>query len=242
MRAAGARVRGGEHGQAPADDRADVLAHQRGRHQAEERQRRIAAADVGRVDEDVAELLGARAAGELGAFVGDRDEVIGPARLRRRPRAAAESARPASSARSSCPTCSRGDTASRRGVSRPRGPPPDRSSRACGARPARRDAEDRAQHFGREARSAHAEQHDVGEAVALDAVGERRERDRASRPSAAATRASRAGWRSSSARSGRRPRPTDRAARVRPPRARPPRRATDQRIGERAGRQLQGLS
>ena len=48
---------------------------------------------------------------ELGALVGDGDEVIGPAGDRRRPRAAAGSAPPANSARSSCPTCWRGCTA-----------------------------------------------------------------------------------------------------------------------------------
>ena len=41
------------------------------------------------------------------------------------------------------------------------------------ARPAGRDAEHRAQDFGRQARAAHAEQHDVGEAVAFDRAGER---------------------------------------------------------------------
>ena len=110
---------------------------------------------------------------ELGALVGDRDEMVGPARdagvlqtlaevrgqrvrLDRRARLAREQVQRAVGRR-------RGG-AHRGRIGRVEHVQP---------RPARRDAEDRAQHLRREARSAHAEQHDVGEAVALDAGGER---------------------------------------------------------------------
>ena len=69
-----------QHRERPADERGEVLSHQRRRHEAEERERRVAAADVGRIDEHVAESFASRASAQLGAFVGDRDEVIGPVR------------------------------------------------------------------------------------------------------------------------------------------------------------------
>ena len=63
---------------APADQRLDVLSHQRRGHQAKERERRIAAANVGGIDEDVAELFAPARVGEVRSLVGDGDEVIGP--------------------------------------------------------------------------------------------------------------------------------------------------------------------
>ena len=53
-------------------------AHQRGRHHPEERERRIAAADVRRVHEDVAESFRHRTPVKRGVLVGDRDESRGP--------------------------------------------------------------------------------------------------------------------------------------------------------------------
>ncbi len=94
------------------------------------------------------------------------------------------------------------------------------------ARPAWRDAEHRAQHLRREARAAHAEQHDVGEPVAPDGLGERLRGGRAIPPSAPASSASRGGWRSSAAPPDRRSRPTDRGATSPRPRVRPRRRAS----------------
>ena len=57
--------------------------------------------------------------------------MVGPARDAGVTRAAAGNARPASSARSSCPICSRADTACAPAASPRRGRRPDRSSRAC---------------------------------------------------------------------------------------------------------------
>ena len=88
-------------------------------------------------------------------------------------------------------------------------------------RPARSHADDRAHHLGREARSAHPEQDDVGEAGGLDAVRERPAGDRSSRPSAAATSSTRAGRRSLSAPPAPGSRRTGRLATVRRPRVRP---------------------
>ena len=101
------------------------------------------------------------------------------------------------------------------------------------ARPARRDAEHRAQHLRREARSPHAEQHDVRESI-LPAPPMRRSRVAESlQPSALASSASRDGWRSSSARPDRRSRPTARGARGPPRRVRrrPSKRPRQRRVG-----------
>ena len=120
------------------------------------------------IDEDVAKPLGARAARQLGAFVGDRDEMIRPPRDAGVFQLLRGNAPPASSARSSCPTCSRAGTAcvtGRRGGRADRG----RIGRVEHAepRPARSRADDRSQDLGRQAGSAHPEQHDVGEAARL---------------------------------------------------------------------------
>ena len=112
-----------------------------------------------------------RACGELGAFVGDGDEVIRPAadggtfqllpemrsqrvRLDGRARLAGEHVER--------PVGQRGHGADRRGIGRIDHPE---------ARPARRHAENRPQDFGRETRSAHAEQDHVVDLAAPDAAG-----------------------------------------------------------------------
>ena len=58
------------------EKRDDVDAAQRRRHHAEIRERGVAAADVGHVDEDLAELVALRVALQLRVGVGDRDEVL----------------------------------------------------------------------------------------------------------------------------------------------------------------------
>ena len=60
------------------EDCRDVCAHQCGWNHTEQGQRGVAAADVRRVDEDVAEPFGERALVQRGAFVGDRDESRTP--------------------------------------------------------------------------------------------------------------------------------------------------------------------
>ena len=72
-------------------------------------------------------------------------------------------------------------------------------------RPARRRAEDRPQHLRCEARAAHAEQHDVGEPVALDALRKSAQPLKDRRHQQRASRAIRAGARSSPGRRHRRP-------------------------------------
>ena len=56
------------------------MSHQGGRHQAEQRDRRIAAADVRRVHEDLEKPLLLRPPMQGGALVGDRHESFGPPR------------------------------------------------------------------------------------------------------------------------------------------------------------------
>jgi hypothetical protein len=75
-------VTGRRHAAAAFDERADIHADERRRHEPEERQHRIAAADVRRVHEHVAILLLGAERFEPRARIGDRDE------LRRRRRAA----------------------------------------------------------------------------------------------------------------------------------------------------------
>ena len=62
------------HRAAGCDDGVDIDAHQRRRHQAKERQRRIASADVGGIDERLAKAAAARARVQRRAFVGNRHE------------------------------------------------------------------------------------------------------------------------------------------------------------------------
>ena len=82
-------------------------ADQRGGHDAEQRQGRISATDVGRVDEHVEEALVQRAPVERRLIVGDRDEagrpVLHACGFDTSPRRSSHR----SSVRSSCPTCSR---------------------------------------------------------------------------------------------------------------------------------------
>ena len=167
-----ARLGGGEHRERPADDLADVLSHQRGRHHAEEGESRVTAADVGRVDEDIAELFGSCASIELGAFVGDRDEVIGPARHTGGLDSLAEM-------RGQRVRFDRRAGLARQHIQRGLGRRGRRADRGrirriehLEAWPLRRHTDQRAEYLRRETRSAHAEQHDVGEAGGLDAVGE----------------------------------------------------------------------
>jgi hypothetical protein len=114
----------------------------------------------------------ARARGQLGPLVRDRHEMIGPSRHVRLQDAAEmrrERVRFDSRAR-----LTREDVqgALRRSRCRENGGGIGRVEHLQ-MQPSGRDAQDRAQHFGREARSAHSEQHGVCEAVAPDAIGER---------------------------------------------------------------------
>src|SRR6266508_1953812 len=77
-RGAEARLRRGEHRDAPPDDGGNVEAHEGGRHEAEERHGRIAAADVGRVDEEIAKAFSARAVREVSPFIRNGDETVSP--------------------------------------------------------------------------------------------------------------------------------------------------------------------
>ena len=88
-----AGARGGGELHARADQRADVGADQRRRHQAEVRQRRVAPADVGRVDEHAPVVLLLGELAEARRRIGDGDEVRARASRRRRRCAPASSAR-----------------------------------------------------------------------------------------------------------------------------------------------------
>ena len=161
-----------EHGRTPAKKRLQVLTHQRGRHETEERERRVSAADVGGIDEEVAELFGARPTGEARVFVGDRDEVIGPARHTGLLEAASKIRgervgldRPSRLARENVEGFSRrGDRgAHRRGIGR---------IQHVQLGPAWPNPQHAAKNLRRQTRAAHAEQHDVREPVTFDGFGE----------------------------------------------------------------------
>ncbi len=124
------------------EQRVDVGPDQRRRHHAEERQHRVAAADVGRVHEDVAESLApsradaARCPSSVMAMKRDAPRAVRP------PRGAGALRRPSRSARSSNRTCSPERRATSPRCCRRRGPRRGRPSRACGSAgtPARRRA------------------------------------------------------------------------------------------------------
>ena len=172
------RARGGGELHARADQRADVGADQRRRHQPEVRQRRVAPADVGRVDEHAAVVLLLGELAEARRRIGDGDEV------RARARDVAAAARQRLLPEVPLERLDLDGAARLRGDDEQRLPVPRSGastaataagsvlSRTCSAGPPAA-APDHADHLGPQRAAAHPQQHDVRVAGRLHVGGER---------------------------------------------------------------------